>query len=166
VLARVLGCSVRHISQLEAEGAIVPVRRGRAGRASQYDLLAVVPAYIGRLTTAAPQTPRDAYWRARAAREEIDLARARGDLVPRGLVVHEGRAYTAAWASMVRTLAPRLEQAGLIPATARRDVLALLREILTEIANWRTSADLDAATRAEETPLPTPYTTTEREDPR
>jgi hypothetical protein len=67
---------------------------------------------------------------------------------------------------MVRTLAPRLEQAGLIPATARRDVLALLREILTEIANWRTSADLDAATRAEETPLPTPYTTTEREDPR
>lgn len=45
-LARLLGCSVRQVSQLESEGVIVAQLRGKAGRASLYAPDVVVPAYM------------------------------------------------------------------------------------------------------------------------
>ena len=44
VLARLFECSLRHITELEGEGVISPLKRGRGGRPSIYALEAVIPA--------------------------------------------------------------------------------------------------------------------------
>lgn len=70
-LAKVLGVSLRQITELEAAGIVVPSSRGRGGRPSVYALEAVVPRYVQHLTSA-PSAGAE-----REARRRRDEAQAR-----------------------------------------------------------------------------------------
>lgn len=140
------GIPARTFATLESEGVIVPMNRGRRGRPSIYDLATIVPAYIAHVSK--PQAGGD-----REARRDRDstladlnrfkLAKDRGDYVPRKQVVFEGQAHTAALVAMVEAIPRRMMQAGLVNGNYAA-LAAVCREILDEIARWRTLEDLQA----------------------
>lgn len=82
---RLLVLPHRSFARLEAEGVIVPTKRGRGSVASLYDVSVIVPAYIAHLKA---QSARQKEQDARARREqsqaelnELRLAERRGELV-------------------------------------------------------------------------------------
>jgi hypothetical protein len=148
------GLAERTFAGLEAEGVLVAAKRGRGGRASEYDVTVIVPAYLAYVSKQRPTPERDARARrdmSQANLTELKLSRERGELVDREAVVKEGQAYTKAWTAKVRTLPRRARQMGIITASEQEAALTgLCREVLTEIARWRTLADV--ATAAQESP--------------
>lgn len=124
------------------------VTAGGAGREGVYDAVACLTWWRSRQGKNATEAAKARALEASAELNELKLQQQRGDLLPRTQVILEGQAYTKAWAAQVRNLAPRLEQAGLIRREDLAGVQALLREVLTEIANWKTPADLAAAAAA------------------
>ena len=148
-LARVLGCSVRQVGSLEADGVIVAARRGKAGRASLFDLTVVVPACLRR-ELAKQDDPAINLERERAllAREQrrkaqFENRKRAGELLERADIVIAGKAYTIAWRSAVLQLPHKLTTAGIIPPEREADVKTACRDLLTDIASWKTDADLE-----------------------
>lgn len=88
-LARVLGVSLRQVGSLEASGHIVPTVRGKAGRASQYDLTKIVPTYLAQLTGVDKENPRDRKDLASAELTELRIAKERGELIESATVEQE-----------------------------------------------------------------------------
>lgn len=147
---KILVVAERTFAKLEAEGVIVPARRGRGGRASVYSLETIVPAYLGYATAQRPSSDRDARSRrdvSQAELNELRLAVQRGELVTRDQVILEGQNYVKGWAAKVKALPRQLVQAGIVMQDQEAAVAALCREILTEISSWRTLADIAPATR-------------------
>lgn len=145
------GLAERTFARLESEGILVPATRGRGGRPSTYDLRRIVPAYLTYVTAARPTTDRDARAhrdQTQAALNELRLAQASAALVSADQVVLAGQAYTKAWTAQVRGLPRRLVQAGLIPREQEAGVMGLCREVLAEIAGWRSVADASKAREA------------------
>lgn len=81
--------------------------------------------------------------RAQAERAERENLRAQGKLLDREEVSRAGQAYTAAWSAKVRTIPRLMTQAGLITREQEPQVATICREILTEIASWKTLADVE-----------------------
>lgn len=139
-LAKLLGCSVRHVSDLEAEQVIVPLRRGRGGRASVYALEAVVPAYVQHATSApASGAEREARRRrdlAQAKFTELKIEREQGALVDREDVIAAGKGQVKAWTAKLRALPRQMVQAGVIAREREGDAASLIQAVLTEISRW------------------------------
>lgn len=142
-LARLLGISSRQIAYLEADGVLRPMRRGRGGRASVFDALEVVPAYIAHLTAEDPDTlaPRDRRDLAQARLVELRVQRETGDLIERDLVVRAGQQYTRAWVAKLRWLPRQLLTAGLIAPDLVPAVEARIRAVQEDIAAWKVPDD-------------------------
>jgi len=151
-LARLFGCSLRHVTELEAERVIVPLRRGRGGRPSTYALDAAVPAYLRRMTEAptsgAEREARARRDRAQARLTELRIAKEEGALVSREDVVLAGQALLKGLQAQIRALPRRLVQAGVLDPAREAAAAALLRELQIEIARWTTLADAERAARA------------------
>lgn len=124
------------------------ITAGGAGREGVYDAVECLAWQRQREGKNATEAAKTRALAASAELNELKLQQQRGELLPRTQVILEGQAYTKAWAAQVQNLAPRLEQAGLIRREDLAGVQALLREVLTEIANWKTPADLAAAAAA------------------
>jgi hypothetical protein len=136
----------RTFARLEAEGVIVPKERGRGGRPSIYDLEVLVPAYVGYLSGQRPLSDREARSRkdlSQAELNELRLARERALLLPRDQVIAEGQAYVKAWTAKIRSLPRRLVQAGAVDREREPIAINLCLELLTEVSNFKTMADLE-----------------------
>lgn len=142
----------RTFARLEAEGVIVPKRRGKPGVQSIYDLATIVPAYIQHIKSATVSTDREARAqrdRAQAALHELRLKERSKDLLLRDQVVRDGRAFVLAARAKLLGLPRRMAQAGLVPAARQPIVADLLHEALEEMARWHTQLDLLAAERTD-----------------
>jgi len=148
-LAKILGVSVRHIATLEADGVIVPVLRGKGGRASTYALETVVPSYITSFSSA-PAVGRDREARGRrddaAARlMELRIAEQQGRLVDIETVIRDGRSHVLGWTAMVRSLPRQAVNTGVVTRENESRLAALCRQLLLEISKWKVPADIEAS---------------------
>jgi hypothetical protein len=130
----------RTFARLEAEGIIIPSKRGKPGVPSVYDLAVIVPAYVAHLKTAQPANAEKAA-RARRERSQADLneqrlAEKQKELIPREQVVREGKAFVLATKAKLLAIPRRMGQAGIVPADKQPEVAALIREALEEMARW------------------------------
>jgi hypothetical protein len=139
----------RTFARLEAEGVIVPKRRGKPGVPSIYDLATIVPAYVQHLKGAkgsgndrAARARRDA---TQAQLNELRLAREKGELLPRHQVIADGLAFIRASKAKILGLPRRLVQAGVLPPASQATAADLLNEALDEMSRWQTQIDLMAA---------------------
>jgi phage terminase Nu1 subunit (DNA packaging protein) len=143
---RILGVPQRTFARLEAEGVVIPSRRGKPGVPSEYDLATIVPAYIDHLKASIGKNG-DRQSRARrdqsqAELNELRLAERRKELLLREDVVREGQSFVKASQAKILSLPRRLVQAGHIPPETQQEVAGLLREALEEMARWNTELDL------------------------
>jgi phage terminase Nu1 subunit (DNA packaging protein) len=145
----VLAIGLRTFDRLESEGILVAAQPGRGGRASMYDLTALVPAYLNHERKQAAsragngsETPRDRRDRSQAELNELRLARERRELLPRSQVVLEGQSFVKATVAKLRSLPSRMMRAGVLPPSAEPVVVELLREAQEEMARWATELDL------------------------
>jgi hypothetical protein len=148
--SRVLGVSARTYERLEAAGVVKPHTAGKRGKPASYDLLVVVPAFLRHLQEEKPELPRDARDRTQAELNELKLGRERRQLLPREQVVSEGQAYVAAVTAKLRSIPPRLVQAGAVPVESQAALVAMLEEAVSEMARWSTALEL---VQAEDDPV-------------
>lgn len=92
--------------------------------------------------------------RAQAEKVERENLRRQGELIEREEVSRAGQAYTAAWSAKVRTIPRRMTVAGLITREQEPQVALICREILIEIAGWKTLADVEEVVPAEQKSKP------------
>lgn len=138
-LARILGCSLRTVTTLEAEQVFVPSVRGKAGKGSVYVLEECVPNFIAYRTAgtkAADENSRSRRDRSQAELNELRLAKERGELLPRDQVVSKGQAYVSRVMAKLRSLPSRAVQEGTIMASSVAGVEALIEEAVLEMAGW------------------------------
>lgn len=143
-LAELMGVHPDTITDRVRQGMPM-ITAGGAGREGVYDAVECLAWQRQREGKNATEAAKARALEASAELNELKLQQQRGELVPLEQVILEGRAYTTAWAAQVRNLAPRLEQAGLVRREDLPGVQALLREVLTEIAHWKTPGDLTTA---------------------
>jgi phage terminase Nu1 subunit (DNA packaging protein) len=153
VLARVLGISERRVSQLESEGAIEPTVRGKAGRPSLYALEKVIPAYLAaRVSASAATSAPEARARRDAAQAEFTTLKSqqlRRDVVPRAQVIREVGSLVSGLRAAVLSLPRRLLQEGAIAPEQVSVAAGLMRDVLRDIASWRSVADIKLAVELE-----------------
>lgn len=148
-LARVLGVSVRRVSQLESDRVLQPCLRGKAGRPSLYDLATCVPKYIAFVEQAVDgdrvniEHERAALLQVQRRRAELDFERARGTLVDLESVVRAGKAHVHGWREKVLGLSSQARTLGIVDHTTEPQLRALCRQILEAIASWTTVADAE-----------------------
>ena len=147
-LAAALGVFIGTVTRWEADGCPVAKKSAR-GYPTLFDREAVEAWRAMASARPQNQTLSLEHERARLAcaqaeKTERENALRAGQLIDCETVVREGQHYTAGWAAQVRALPTRLVQAGIITAEQRRDVAAVCREMLTEIASWKTAADIEA----------------------
>jgi phage terminase Nu1 subunit (DNA packaging protein) len=143
-----LEISIRNFSELEAQGVIVPVERGRGGRGSVYDALETMKVFLRHVRQEHPGGGE------REARMRRDLATARlaeqlhrkreGDSLEKSDVA-------AVWSSIflaIRSTALRLPRsvaaacaAASTPDEVERLLTAEVRTMLTELSRWQPPAD-------------------------
>lgn len=148
-LAQILGVSVRQVSTLEADRVIEPSVHGRGGKASLFNLPETVQAYLQyRLRESSPQNgaldlDMERAALAREQRRKLEMANdeTEGRLLARQDVVRAGRAFVEGWKAKVLTLAPRARLNGVISRDQEPGLKALCRDILADIASWKTVAD-------------------------
>ena len=144
-LAKILGIATRTLAELEGAGVIIPLRRGRGGRASTYAIEAVVPAYLAHVTqapgTGAEREARRRRDQAQAQFTELKIAKERGELVDIEEVVAAGQAIVKSWTAKIRALPRGLVQTGVIQPDRESRVADQLRALLSEISSWRPVAE-------------------------
>ncbi len=153
-LAAVLGISNRQTFVLEADGVIAPARRGKGGRASTFDLTTAVPAYLAHqlrdatadLDSLSLDAERAAL--AREQRRKIERENAVHDakLLPADDVRRAGRAFVEGWKAKLLALPHQASLTGVIARDQVPALKALCRDILLDIASWKTVADATAET--------------------
>jgi phage terminase Nu1 subunit (DNA packaging protein) len=143
------------ITRWQADGMPVARKRPR-GQATLFDPVAVEKwrAEVEAQKQAGPVVEGDAlsleverakYTRRQREKVELELAVRRGDLVLRDQVVREGLAFVKGWTAKVRSLPRRARLAGIIAADQVQAMEALCRDLLVEIARWKTVADATPA---------------------
>lgn len=75
----------------------------------------------------------------------LDLALRRGELLERRAVLFEGQQFTKAIGAKIRGLPRAMVNAGLVARDREAEVGAVLRDLLTDISNWKFVEDLAAA---------------------
>jgi P27 family predicted phage terminase small subunit len=146
-LAALLGVHMQTVTKWEQDGMPI-AERGSKGRPSRYRELDVRAWKDAREDAAKKSGLVDvSQERARKERAQAILAeqtfqiRQRG-LLPRDAIIKEGQAYTKAWSAKVRSWPRRARQLGIITTPEQEAALTeLARELLTEIARWKTLAD-------------------------
>lgn len=142
---KLLGISDRTFSRLESEHVIKAVTSRVGRRASIFDGFVLVPSYLAhreQKLTGQLESPRDRRDLSQAELNEMRLARERKQLLPREQVVAEGQAYIAAVSAKLRSLAPRLAQAGHLTPAGQGAVATLLEEGIEELARWQSALAL------------------------
>ena len=140
-LVRILGISVRTFAELESQGVLIPLRRGRGGRASVYAIDTVIPAYITHVTSAPAsgeeRAARARHYKSQAMRNELAIQKETGDLLPREEVILAGKQQVKAWTAKLRALPRQLVQSGAVPRESERKVAAVLHDVLVDISGWQ-----------------------------
>jgi phage terminase Nu1 subunit (DNA packaging protein) len=142
-LATVLNCSTRHLINLEAEGVIVPHAKGRAGRASTYDLRVCVPAFLAHVSRNGPSAKSEAKARrdlATAQLAELKLQKELRQLVAIDDVAHQGQVFAKAITAKLRTIPNRAVNVGILAREHAHELRGLIREVQGEIASWNLAA--------------------------
>lgn len=146
-LAEALGVHPDTITDYTRKGMPVMTMGGH-GKAAAYDLVACGAWWRDQQGKNAKEIAQTRAFNATAELNELKLQREHGALLPREEVVRDGQAYTKAWASTVRSIARRARQAGIIvTAKAEADLNALCRQLLTDIASWKTRGDAERASK-------------------
>lgn len=151
-LAKVLGISLRKVTELEQTEVLVPKRLGRGGRPSLYDLALAVPAYIGHVSDGSKvaNPERDARTRkdvAQAVLTELRIAKEEGSMVSRDDVVQQGQAFAKGLSATIRGLPRRATQAGAIERNQEPALAEICRDVLTEISSWKGFVDAERASK-------------------
>jgi hypothetical protein len=118
------------------------IARGGQGREGVYDAVECLAWWREQQGKNAKEAAQTRSYEALAALNEQRLAERRKELVPREAVLLAGQGYTKAWTAKVRALPRRLVEAGAIPRELEAQAAAACRDILTEIASWKTVADV------------------------
>lgn len=146
-LAEALGVHPDTISDYARKGMPV-ITMGGHGKAAAYDLVACGAWWRDQQGKNAKEAAQTEAFKSTAALNNLKLQREMATLVSRDEVIRDGQAYTKAWANAVRAIARRARQAGIV-ATAKTEAALddLCRQILTDIASWKTRADVDRASK-------------------
>lgn len=143
-LADLLGVTPNHITKLMEQGLPCAQVGGGRGKPSQFDVVACLAWWRERQAATdadSGTSAREAYLQALTARVQQDIAVRAGELVSRDEVILAGQGYTKAWTAKVRALPRRAVQEGVIQPKQEAALTRLCRELLTEIAGWKTVAD-------------------------
>ncbi len=143
-LAALMGVHPDRVSHYTRDGMPV-LNRGGHGRESAYDAvecLAWLRLQGGQDAKTAAQTRS---YNASARLNELKHARETGLLVSREQVIREGRACIVGWKAKILSLAQRAAQHGVIELGQVRRLQLFCRDILTDISQWKTVADCQAA---------------------
>jgi hypothetical protein len=140
-LAELMGVHPDTVTDYARTGMPVVTRGGR-GKESSYDAVACLDWWRSQQGKNATEAAKTRALEASAQLNELKLATQQGELVSRQQIIVEGQAYTKAWSTKVRALPRRMTQAGLIGREQEAGVAGLCSELLVDIANWKTLADL------------------------
>jgi phage terminase Nu1 subunit (DNA packaging protein) len=137
-LAQVLGVSVRHLANLEADGVIRATSRKRGAHGSQFDLTQAVPAYVAHVSAQAE--PGDARRRkdsAAAHLMELRAAEKAGTQVSAQAVIDQGVAFAKAVQAKLRSIPSRAVNTAAIPRESAAPLKAVIHDVLREISEWK-----------------------------
>jgi phage terminase Nu1 subunit (DNA packaging protein) len=112
-MAGLLGVSLRGFTELEAKGAVTPIRIGRGGVPSLYDVRPTLRAYIA---YKAKEPARDRWYRLQADKVQLETELKRGEVLPAADVEREWAEIALAVKRAVLGLSGRLFQLGIIDA--------------------------------------------------
>lgn len=142
---RLLGISDRTFARLESEGVLTPLQKGTGRRCSVYDAAVIVAQYLERQQRQIAESnelPRDRKDRSQAELNELRLSRERRLVLPREQVVQEGQAYITAVTAKLRSIPPRMVQAGVVTGQQAPVVEDMVEEAISEMAGWSTALEL------------------------
>lgn len=88
---------------------------------------------------------RAKYTKLQAEKASLELARLRGELLERRAVLFEGQQFTKALGAKIKGLPRMFVNAGLVPRGREAEAAALLRDLLTDISQWKFVEDLARA---------------------
>ena len=151
-LAQEFGVTPGTITRWERDGMPV-LHRAPRGRPSRFDVEAVrawratVDQQPDRSATFSLSRAKATESEKRTEKLEMEIALKRGELVHRDQVVREGHAFGRAVQARIRSLPRRAEHSGVIQATQVPGLEALCRDLLEEIAKWKTFGDVEAVAR-------------------
>lgn len=128
------------VSQYTRSGMPV-VKHGGHGAESVYDLVACMKWYRQQIGKNAKDEAQTRALTASAKLNELKLERERGEVWPREQIIREGQAYAKGWSAQVRSLPRRAVQLGIVNPENEPGLTSLCRDVLTEISQWKTSAD-------------------------
>lgn len=150
-LAELMGVHQDTISDYVRQGMPV-IERGGHGKEGAYNPSACFTWLRSRRGSGgkdAESAARTRSFAASAALNEMRLQKEMKELVPREQVEREGQAFVKALAAHVRALPSQLSQAGVIPRDQESAVARVCKQLLAEIAGWKTLADLELAAQIE-----------------
>ncbi len=139
-IASLMGVHEDTVTDFARNGMPV-LQRGGAGREGQYDAVDLLSWWREQQGKNAKEAAQTRLFQANASLAEADLQRMRGDLLPRGEVVHAGQSFVAGWTARILALPTRLRHLGVINREHEAGVKAACREILLDISSWKTVAD-------------------------
>ncbi len=142
LLAQAIAVNPDTLSHWAAEGMPVLITGGH-GKKSYYDLVECIAFRMARLGKNAKEQAQTRYFTAQAEQAELKLKKERGLLVDRDTVVRDGRAFAKGLSTKLRSLPRRMVQVGLIPRDQEPGIVALIRDVLTEISGWKTGQDAE-----------------------
>lgn len=140
-LALLLGVHQDTISDYSRQGMPVTSAGGH-GVESAYDAVKCLDWWRERQGKNAKEAAQTRAFTAQAELNEQKLARERSELVSRSQVIAEGQQYTKAWQAKIRALPRALVLAGVISREEEPAVMVQCMELLRDISNWKTVADL------------------------
>ncbi len=145
-LAELIGVHPDTISDYSRQG-MPTVSRGGLGQESVYDAVECLAWWRGRQGQDKKEAAQTRAYDAQAKLNEQRLLERRLELVSRETVLLTGQHYTKAWTAKVRALPRRLINAGVIGRELETKVADVCRELLTEIASWKSVGDLKRAVK-------------------
>lgn len=142
-VAELLGAHPDTISDYTKDGMPV-AERGGHGKESTYDAVACLTWWRQQQGKGAKEVAQTRSFNAQADLSEQKLRRERKDLISRAGVVTAWQSTIKGWSVRLQAIPRRLVQLGLITRENEAAVVAVIKEILTDIANWRGLEDANA----------------------
>jgi phage terminase Nu1 subunit (DNA packaging protein) len=140
-LAELMGVHPDTVTDYARSGMPV-IARGGAGREGVYDAVACLDWWRSQQGKNAKEAAQTRAYEATAALNEQRLQERRKELLERDQVVLAGQGYTKAWTAKVRALPRRFIEAGLLTREQEAAAATVCRDVLMEIASWKTLDDV------------------------